>query len=634
MTILPPSVPGELCLAGPQLSDGYLNLPEKTQEVFKPNPFGPGMLYRTGDMVTAREDGTFEIIGRMDQQIKIDGQRVEPNESNSILETCRGVLMSSVVSAKVLNRQALVALVVPEKDIQWTSLVRELRASLVAKLPAYAIPAYWVRRDALSLNISGKIDVAALVIDVQALSEDELIFRPSSAPITPPATPPPMGTPGWLQFQIAEVVASVLSISISAVNLDSSFQELGGTSLDSIVAASRLRQQNIHVSVPDILQSSCLREMALRCTARTKPGVGPPSPFSLLPQATNLNLDRLEDAYPVTAIQEGIIADSLLGNSNYVYQRVYKLQGPTPSQIRLALEDVISRNPIFRTSFVPWKRTFLQIVKKSASLPWKVMSDSTLDFYNAQMHNEDMPLDGPLVRGAVLRDNLLVLDMHHALFDHWSSQFIFIDAISILQGREPIIRSPFSTYVAYQQSRHDVAAKSFWKNYLSGATPSVLDIPVSETVFLPSAMVSPLKISPLAFCSSHGVTLGALLHAAWALTLSTELDVPDVLFLTAFSGRDADIEGILALNGPTLCTAPMRVHVDDDVSALAFTKAVQQNLWTLSQYAHSGLLSALMESELRPDAFNTMVNVLVSKQAFPDDSPLLPVHTHGNNFIQ
>jgi len=632
---VPPGVPGELCLGGPQLADGYLNLPERTREVFIPNPFSPGKLYRTGDMVIAHEDDTIEIIGRIDQQAKIDGQRVEPNESNSILQVCPGVLMSSVVSATVLKRRALVALIVPEENVEWTSLVRELRDRLQRKLPSYAIPAYWVRRHELPFNVSGKVDIAVLVKEVEGLGEDVLISRLNAPPISPPATPPMAGTTDWFETQIAEVTASILSISLGAVDLESSFQELGGTSLDAIVAASRLRKVNIHISVPDILQSSTLREMALRRTHSAMADAGPPAPFSLLPKTSELNLTGLEDAYPVTPLQEGIVADYLLGNANYIYQRVYQIRaGVTPSQIRSALELVVARNSIFRTNFIPWKRTFLQTVKPSVSLPWKVLSDLSLESYRKESANEEMSLDEPLVRAAVLKDDLLVLDMHHALFDHWSSQFIFTDAISILHGREPVYRLPFSTYVAYQQRQHDASARDFWRGYLDAATPSVLDIPVSAERSLPLAIVSPLKASLPAFCSAHGTTLGTVLHAAWGLTLYTQLNSSDVLFLTGFSGRDADIEGILTLNGPTLCTVPMRIHIDGNTSMLTFTKAVQTNLWMLSRYAHSGLRNALADGGLRADAFNTMVNVLVSRQAFPEDSPLVPIVTHEDNFTQ
>src|SRR5204862_7541942 len=112
---------------------------------------------------------------------------------------------------------------------------------------------------------------------------------------------------------------------------------------------------------------------------------------------------------------------------------------------------------------------------------------------------------------------------------------------------------------------------------------------------------------------------GTLIHAAWALTLSIRLHSADVLFTTAFSGRDANIDGILSLNGPTLCIVPMRVNIDGSSSMLAFTKSVQNNLWTLSRYAHSGLRQSLAAGGVRAHAFNTMVNILVKTQNLPED---------------
>lgn len=180
---------GELCLAGPQLADGYINLPQKTQEVFVANPFGPGKLYRTGDMVMVDEYGTIEIIGRIDQQAKIDGQRVEPNESNSILQGCHGVVTSSVVSATVLSRKALVAVIVPKENSEWKALVRRLRTRLRETLPSYAIPTYWVQRAELPLNVSGKVDIATLVKEVESLGEDELVSGSSTPRTSLPITP-------------------------------------------------------------------------------------------------------------------------------------------------------------------------------------------------------------------------------------------------------------------------------------------------------------------------------------------------------------------------------------------------------------------------------------------------------------
>ncbi|KAF7505213.1 hypothetical protein GJ744_001142 [Endocarpon pusillum] len=643
---LPPRIAGELCLAGPQLADGYLNLHEKTQEVFIPNPFGAGKLYRTGDMVIADENGTIEIIGRIDQQTKIDGQRVEPNESNSILQVCHGVITSSVVSATVLNRRALVAVIVPERDRKWKPLVRELRSRLRESLPSYAVPTYWVQRDELPLNVSGKVDIAALVKEVEGLGEDGLMSGFITPPMTPPATPPPAtpqpatpppATPppiDWLGSETTKVLADVLGISPAFIDLESSFQELGGTSLNAIVASSALRRANIKIAVPDILQSASLIEMFSRHDKSAVTDVEVPSPYSLLPKNVDLNIVDLEDAFPVTPLQEGILTDSMLGRANYVYQRVYKIQGVTLSQVRSALETVIARSNMLRSNFVPWKRTFLQTVNRSIHLPWKTMESSTFESYLQESANEEMSLDEPLIRAAVVKGDLLVLDMHHALFDHWSSQYLFADAISILQGQEPIPRAPFSTYVAYQQKQHNEEAKAFWKDYLTAAEGSILEIPASNEASLPLAVMSSFAVLPSEFCNANGITLGALFHAAWALTLSIQSKKSDVVFMTGFSGRDANIEDILTLDGPTLCIVPMRVCIDESLSAVGFAKAVQDNLWTLSKFAHSGLRNALTDGGLNANTFNTMINILVSQQSVPEDSPLVPVMTHSDNFTQ
>ena len=133
---------------------------------------------------------------------------------------------------------------------------------------------------------------------------------------------------------------------------------------------------------------------------------------------------------------------------------------------------------------------------------------------------------------------------------------------------------------------------------------------------------------------SHGITIATIIHAAWALVLGSALGSNDVTFLTAFSGRDADIDGILSLSGPTLCTVPMWVHIDNRARAIDFTKSVQSNLWNLSEFAHSGLRNALAAGSLKSNAFNTMVNLLIEPQGFPEESPLSPMLTHGDNFTQ
>ncbi|KFY02325.1 hypothetical protein O988_02217 [Pseudogymnoascus sp. VKM F-3808] len=639
---VPPTTPGELCLGGNQLGKGYLNLPEKSREVFINNPYGPGRLYRTGDMVIENDDGTIELIGRIDQQTKIDGQRVEPSESNFIIQVQPGVVQSCVVSAVILNRNTLVGVIVPEKGRDWASLIREIRLELRALLPHYAIPRYWVRSEELPLTPSGKVDISSLQKAVEIMDADKLIkLSITRSMLTPQSSHASLRLLEAeekldLDFDanIAKAIADALSISPDAVDFSVSFQEIGGSSLDAIVVASNLRKMNIHISVSDILQSESIRQM-LDCQTEPKAeATSRPVPFSLLPQGAKINLAGLEDAYPVTPLQEGILGDSILGSVNYVYQRTYKLQGVSSSQVQSAMNEVLAHSSILRTIFFPHKRSFVQAVKKSAEIPWTVVKGASLDSVMRESSKEEMPLDESLIRVTVIDEEVLLLEMHHSLFDFWSSQFVIQDTMAVLQGKSMISRLPFSSYVAFQQRTHDEKAKEFWRGYLQSATATVVDLGVSAQATEPFVLKSTIGNGLAEYNQNYGITMGAFIHAAWALTLASMLNTRDVTFVAAFLGRDADLDGILSLDGPTLNTVPMRVQVDETLQAVDFAKSVQSNLWILSKFAHSGMRNALTEGSLKPSAFNTMVNILVKQDDSLAGGPLVPIVTHGDNFTQ
>lgn len=639
---VPPMTPGELCLGGDQLGKGYLNLPEKTRDVFINNPYGPGRLYRTGDMVIENDDGTIELIGRIDQQTKIDGQRVEPSESNFIIQAQPGVVQSTVISAVVLNRNTLIGIIVPENGKDWASLIRDIRLELRALLPHYAIPRYWVQRDELPLTASGKIDISTLQKTIEGMDANKLI-KLSVIPsiLTPQSSQVSYRLPNTddeLEFssdaKITGAIAAALSISPDTVDFSVSFQELGGSSLDAIIVASNLRKIDVHISVSDILQSESIRQM-LECQTEPKSEVATrPAPFSLLPQGAKINLVGLDDAYPVTPLQEGILADSILGTVKYVYRRTYKLQGVSASQVKLAMNKVLARSSMLRTVFFPHKRSFIQAVKKTAEIPWENISGVSLDSVMRDSGREGMPLDEPLIRVTVIDEEVLLLEMHHSLFDFWSSQFVIQDTIAVLQGKSTIPRLPFNSYVAFQKRTHDDKSKEFWKGYLQSATPTVIDLGISAQGTEPFVLKSTIADGLAEYSHNYGVTMGAFIHAAWALTLASMLNTRDVTFVAAFSGRDADLDGILTLDGPTLNTVPMRVQVDDNLQAVDFAKSVQSNLWVLSKFAHSGMRNALMEGSLKPSVFNTMVNILVKQDDSLTSGPLVPIVTHGDNFTQ
>jgi amino acid adenylation domain-containing protein len=155
---VPPGAVGEICLGGPGLAFGYLGQPDRTAEVFIPDPFGvPGdRLYRTGDRGRYRPDGVLELLGRIDLQVKIRGQRVEPGEVEAVLRSHPAV-REAVVAAFGEDEPRLAAWLVAEG-----SGADDLRVFLAERLPASMIPADWVFLDALPLTPHGKVDRARL----------------------------------------------------------------------------------------------------------------------------------------------------------------------------------------------------------------------------------------------------------------------------------------------------------------------------------------------------------------------------------------------------------------------------------------------------------------------------------------
>lgn len=531
------------------------------------------------------------------------------------------------IAASVLNRKALVAVVVPRDGIDWPALWSDLRTSLRSQLPAYAVPGYWVRRQELPRNINGKTDIASLTKSIESLDEHELLSLPRSQHTSVHKTE--------TEYAVVEAVAGRLSVPPTSVDIEASFQDLGGSSLDAIHVGSELRHTGVSTTAGSILQADSLREVAAESTPMKSEILTSPAPFSLAP--ANFKRGSAEDAYPATPLQEGVVADSLLGKANHVYRRVYSMHGVSSLQLRSAFRSIIKKSPLLRTSFIPNKKTFIQVVNKSMDLPWKETNENLSSFLNSPV-KDPISVFGPLLRCTVLNGSTLVFDVHHSLFDFWSNHFIFNDVNSILLGQEPVRRTPYSNYVRFEIEQRNERTHTFWEEYLRGANPLELKLKASKTKNEADGaftVTSKVEADLAGISLSHGITVGGLVHAVWAIVLSICHEADDVQFAVAFSGRDAEIDGILDLDGPTLCVVPMRIKIDQSLSVLDFVQQVQTHqLWKLPEYAHYGMRSALQAGSLAADSFNTMVNVLVKTLETPSNQPLMPVPQDSHNYTQ
>ncbi len=161
MELQPANVPGELFLGGDGLAWGYLNRPGQTAERFVPNPFGESglRLYRSGDASRISMEGVIEIVGRMDQQVKLRGFRIEPGEIEYALGAVQGVKNALVRVTERGTERFLTAWIQPEGEPLEPA---ELQSALRGRLPEYMIPSAWVMVDQFPLTLNGKVDVKAL----------------------------------------------------------------------------------------------------------------------------------------------------------------------------------------------------------------------------------------------------------------------------------------------------------------------------------------------------------------------------------------------------------------------------------------------------------------------------------------
>ncbi|XUZ96418.1 amino acid adenylation domain-containing protein [Streptomyces araujoniae] len=264
---LPPGTPGELHIGGVQVSVGYHRRPGLTAARYVPDPYGPpgSRLYRTGDLARWRADGQLEHLGRIDQQVKIRGQRIEPGEIEAALRAEPGITAAAVIVREDNpGDKRLVAYLVaadgpapagePAPEGSAAPAPREpdpaeLRTALRRTLPDYMVPAAFVTLDALPLSPNGKLDRRALPAP-QA--------RRTGGALAAPETE--------TQRVLAEIWAEILTLP--EVGVDDDFFDLGGHSLlaTQVIARARKRLPEVGarpVSVMDLFTSRTVRELAV-----------------------------------------------------------------------------------------------------------------------------------------------------------------------------------------------------------------------------------------------------------------------------------------------------------------------------------------------------------------------------------
>ncbi|MGH8772943.1 MAG: non-ribosomal peptide synthetase, partial [Burkholderiales bacterium] len=241
--------PGEIAIRTPFRTLGYVNAPDENRKRFVKNPFrddDDDLLYLTGDRGRYRPDGTLMMEGRLDDQVKINGVRVEPSEAGAILAQHEALQAGFVMARKdQQGENFLVAYVVTKAEVKTS----DLRAFLSAKLPAPLVPSAFVFLDSLPLTANGKVDRKALPAPERSVgSEQDFV-----APRTP------------TEEMLAAIWAEVLKLD--KVGIHDSFFELGGHSLLATQVIARVRTA-LHCELPlrALFEAPTIESLAVKIT--------------------------------------------------------------------------------------------------------------------------------------------------------------------------------------------------------------------------------------------------------------------------------------------------------------------------------------------------------------------------------
>jgi acyl carrier protein len=544
---VPIGAPGELYIGGAGVSRGYLNRPELTTELFKPNPFDRGRsvrLYKTGDLAKYRPDGNIEFLGRSDDQIKLRGFRIELGEIESVLNQHPRVKESAVIIRNVMDSdsndriestkspQHLVAYVVPRND---SINFRELQTFLRQKVPDYMVPRFFVQLETLPLTPNGKVDRRRLPSPHDSRQH---LSQQFSDPRTD------------TELLITEVWKEVLSLVW--IGIDDSFFELGGHSLLMIRVISKLREIfQREISVRTLFEAPTIRTLAARIEKLTQyENDSEPPPIVPVPS---------RELYPLSYSQEHLwnLEQTIPGTSYLNVPFVYALFGSIDTNaLALSLRELVRRHKILRTVFVNVGGRPAQVIKPTTDYDFEIMDLRSMKKHGLEevidviLQEKRNPLDlatGPLIRAKLLQltdqESIFLVTLHHIVCDQWSIRILINDLEIIYQALSrgqlsplPEVLVQFADFAIWErQAIHSNFMKAqlhYWTKQLSQPTSDNIAAKqisfrtTRRSVELGEELLTGIKgLAHRENCTPFMVLLAAVCTTIWSFTGTAEIRI-------------------------------------------------------------------------------------------------------------
>ena len=620
---------GEVVIQGPTLLREYLSDAAKTEAstVASLPEWAPrrtlehwNRFYRSGDLCSYNADGTIEFSSRKDTQIKIRGLRVELGEveyhvqatiegvRHVVADVLKGEAGSSLVSFFCFNNDARNndGVIDPEPEsvfLQLSPYMRELVAAAVGKisvrLPGYMVPTIFIPCKYMPSITSTKLDRAQLRRLAAALGHKALLSTYSLVDTEkrPPATA--------MEVRMHGLWTQILNLPAECISRDDSFLGLGGDSITAIQLVTSAREAGISITVKNIFDDARLSAVSAKAAEAGHLQMRDIAPFSMLPTAgaeeikssirgmCNLSSEQdIEDAYPCTSLQEGLMALAVKQPGSYIAKYVYRLHdGVDINRFKASWGRTVQICGNLRTRIILREGTTFQVLIKDEPA-WEATNGCTLRSMMNNAKVNKMQYGEPLCRyGLVDGDHderYFVLIIHHAVFDGWSLNVVLDTLYRVYRDIDIPRLQSYAGFIDYVVNLGQVEAGEYWKAQLDGAHRA--SFPPQNRHIGPHSASRIMKTNiPFPRSTNTSITKATILRAAWAVVLARYCDTDDVCFGTTVSGRHAPVFGVDRMAGPAVATVPVRVRLDRQCPVRTFLEQIQQQASDMVAHEQFGL---------------------------------------------
>ncbi|HYJ80694.1 MAG TPA: amino acid adenylation domain-containing protein, partial [Longimicrobiaceae bacterium] len=599
-----PGEAGEVWMAGAGLARGYLGAPGMTAERFRPDPFAaaPGArMYRTGDLGRLLPDGELECLGRIDNQVKVRGYRVEPGEVESALLAHPAVREAAVAPWDDARGRRLAAWVAVDGAAPPAA---ELREAVRSRLPDYMVPDAVVFLPALPHTPNGKVDRLALPAPDPARDASAAYAAPSTA----------------VQAALAEIWAEVLGVE--RVGVEDDFFALGGHSLRATQIAARVRERlGAELPLSTLFAMPTVRELAQLVDGAGTQGAGG------IPRAPR------DGPLPLSFPQEAIWFFQQLapGMRSYNFQATVRIRGALGVEaLEGTLSEIVRRHEIFRTTFPAMEGAPVQVVHAPWTVRLPVVDLGTLPAAEREAELEARlaeefrrPFDLaalPLARWTLFRlsgaEHVLLCVEQHLVHDGWSFGVFLRELTEIypafLRGEPSPLAEPPIQYADFAVWQREWMASpdareqlDWWRRRLQGVPP-VLELPADRP--RPAAMSFrghgyrlrlPAELYRAAdeYSRARGVTVFMTLFAAFQALLHRYTGAEDFCVGSGVAGRRMrEAEDLI---GMVVNTIPIRADLGGDPAFEELVGRVRDA--SVDAYAHQEVPFARIVEAVHPE---------------------------------